>query len=73
MRLVICLLALVAIPAASMSQTADRQALDKITAVVGSEIILASELAGQMQLVALQSGQRPKTDEEMKKFQHDIL
>lgn len=73
MRLVIYLLALTAVPVASIAQTADRQALDRITAVVGSEIILASELAGQMQLVALQSGQRPKTDEEMKLFQRDVL
>jgi peptidyl-prolyl cis-trans isomerase SurA len=73
MRFVLCMLALAAIPAASMSQAGDRQPLDKIAAVVGSEIILGSELAGQMQLVALQSGQRPKTEEEMKKLQREVL
>ena len=51
----------------------DRQPLDKIAAVVGPEVILASELAQQMQLVVLQTGKRPTNDEEMKKFRHDIL
>jgi len=47
--------------------------VDKIAAVVGNEVILASELANQIQLTAFQSGHRPQTEEEMVRFQKQIL
>lgn len=51
----------------------DRQPIDRVVAVVGSEIVLASDLAQQMQLTALQTNRRPKTEDELKKFQRDVL
>lgn len=52
---------------------AERDTIDRIIAVVGDKVILASELASQMQLVALQSKQRPRTQAEMEKLQRDVL
>ncbi|MCP4706555.1 MAG: hypothetical protein GY865_18305, partial [candidate division Zixibacteria bacterium] len=42
-------------------------------AVVGSEPILASELAAQIQLMAIQRGIRPKNEAELVQFQEQIL
>ena len=53
--------------------SAQRETVDEIVAVVGDQVILASELANQIQLIALQSGVRPKNEEELKEFQRDIL
>ena len=50
-----------------------REVVDKIVAVVGDEVILVSEFANQIQLVALQTGQQPRTESEIAKFQKDIL
>jgi peptidyl-prolyl cis-trans isomerase SurA len=47
--------------------------VDKIAVVVGDQVILASELANQLQLTAFQSGQRPKTEEEIRLFQKRVL
>ncbi|MEW5994223.1 MAG: peptidylprolyl isomerase [Candidatus Zixiibacteriota bacterium] len=58
---------------AAINVRAERETVDKIIAVVGDQVILASELAGQMQLLALQTGQRPKTEEELKQFKQDVL
>jgi len=52
---------------------AEREPVDKIIAVVGDQVILASELAGQIQFAALQTGRQPKTEREAKKFQQEIL
>ncbi len=52
---------------------AQRETVDNIVAVVGDQVILASELANQIQLIALQSGVRPKNEEELETFQRDIL
>lgn len=52
---------------------AQRETVDRIVAVVGDKVILASELANQMQLAALQSGRRPKTEKEMVQLQKDVL
>ena len=49
------------------------ETIDKIVVVVGDQVILASELAGQMQMVMLQSGKQPKTEEEITKLQDEIL
>ena len=55
------------------SATAQRETVDKIVAVVGNEVILASELATQVQMFVFQSGQQPKNEEELQKIQNDIL
>jgi len=55
------------------SPRAERDVIDRIVAVVSDEIILASELAGQMQLVALQSSQAPRNQAEAEKLRDEIL
>lgn len=50
-----------------------RETVDRIVAVVGKEVILASELASQIQLVALQTGRQPRTETELEQFQSEIL
>ncbi len=52
---------------------AQREVVDKIMAVVGDEIILVSEFANQLQLVALQTQRKPRTEAEVKKFQEEVL
>ena len=47
--------------------------IEKIVAVVGSDPILASELAAQIQLMAIQRGIRPKDESELVQFQEQIL
>ncbi|MCP4704384.1 MAG: hypothetical protein GY865_07220, partial [candidate division Zixibacteria bacterium] len=47
--------------------------IEQIVAVVGSEPILASELAAQIQLMAIQRGIRPKNEAELVQFQEQIL
>jgi len=51
----------------------EQETVDKIAVVVGSEIILASELASQMQLVAFQTNRRPTTEDDIQKFKVEIL
>ena len=55
------------------SALAEREPVDRIVAVVGNEVILASELATQLQLVALQTGKQPRTPEEVTEFQNSVL
>lgn len=50
-----------------------REVIDRIVAVVGDQVILASELANQMQLAAIQSGQRPQNEAELKELKNEIL
>ena len=52
---------------------AEQETVDKIAVVVGDEIILASELASQMQLVAFQTNTRPTTEDEIQEFQWEVL
>jgi len=47
--------------------------IDGIVAIVGREPIMASELAAQIQLVAIQGGFKPETSEELEKFQAEVL
>ena len=49
------------------------ETVDRIIAVVGDEVVLASELASQLQLYSLQTGQQPKTEAEFEKLQNSIL
>jgi peptidyl-prolyl cis-trans isomerase SurA len=55
------------------SALAEREDIDKIAVIVGDEVILASELAGQIQLYAFQTGRRPQTEEEIEQFQNEVL
>lgn len=50
-----------------------REPIDKIIAIAGPDIILGSELAQQMQLVALQTNRRPRTPQEIAAFQKEVL
>ena len=52
---------------------AQRETVDKIAVVVGDDIILASELANQIQMAAFQSGRRPETEKEIREFQQVVL
>ena len=63
------LLGLLAVP----TVRSERDVIDKIIVVVGDRVILASELASQIQLYAFQSGIQPKTEAEIQKLQEDIL
>jgi peptidyl-prolyl cis-trans isomerase SurA len=49
------------------------ETVDKIAAVVGDDVILASELANQVQLTVFQSGRRPTSEEEVRTLQQQIL
>ncbi|MFZ5979430.1 MAG: peptidylprolyl isomerase [Candidatus Zixiibacteriota bacterium] len=55
------------------SVPAQRETVDKIVAVVGNEVILASELATQVQMYVFQTGQQPKNETDLQKIQKDIL
>ncbi len=59
--------------ATALAGAAERETVDKIIAVVGDRVILASELTGQVQLAALQSGHQPKTEAELEKLKTEIL
>ena len=50
-----------------------RETVDEIAAVVGNKVILVSEVAGQVQLIALQSGRQPKNQEELEQLKNDVL
>ena len=50
-----------------------RETVDKIAVVVGNVIILASEVASSMQRLVLQTGERPKTEEEAQKLRDQVL
>ena len=52
---------------------AQREVVDKIVAVVGDQVILASELANQIQMIAFQSGKQPRTEKELVELQENIL
>jgi peptidyl-prolyl cis-trans isomerase SurA len=52
---------------------AKRDVVDQIAVIVEDQVILASEIASQMQMIALQTGQQPKTDAEAKAFQQRVI
>jgi len=49
------------------------ETIEKIAAVVGNDPILASEVAAQIQLMAIQRGIRPKSEAELRDMQKRIL
>lgn len=61
-----------AAPALTHAQ-AQREVVDRIVAVVGNEVILATELANQLQVVAFQTGRRPSSEREIKAFRDEVL
>jgi peptidyl-prolyl cis-trans isomerase SurA len=50
-----------------------QEPIESIIAIVGDEPISSSELAAQIQLMAIQEGIRPKNEAELKKFRDDVL
>lgn len=72
MGLALCLI-LTAAGAASALPADSADTVDKIAVVVGDEVILASELANQIQMVAFQTGQRPEGAEQIARFQEQVL
>lgn len=52
---------------------AEREVVDQIAVVVEDRVILASEIASQMQMIALQTGKQPKNEAEMKEFQARVI
>ncbi len=69
-RIVLSILGILLIACPTWAQ---RQTVDKIVAVVGDEVILASELASQVQLAILQSGQQPKSQAEVDTLKSQLL
>ncbi len=57
----------------ALSVSGQREAVDRIAAVVGDQVILASELAGQIQLIGLQTGRHPQTEQELETFNREVL
>ncbi len=55
------------------SSGAQRETIDRIAVVVGSEVVLASEITSQVQLYALQSGRRPQNEQELKELENQIV
>jgi peptidyl-prolyl cis-trans isomerase SurA len=66
-------LTLLALFWASSAVFAQRETVDKIVAVVGDQVILASELAGQIQFTALQSGRQPRSEREVEELRNEVL
>ncbi|MDX9858514.1 MAG: peptidylprolyl isomerase [candidate division Zixibacteria bacterium] len=71
-RLLICALSAILTAPVAYAQE-KRETIDRIIAVVGDEAILASELASQLQLYTLQTGEQPKTEREFERLRDDIL
>ncbi len=63
------------VPAAtqSLGDMEERQVIDRIAAVVGDRVILASELAGQLQMLFVQSGQRPRNEAQLDSLKEMVL
>ncbi len=57
----------------AVSAEAEREAVDRIVAVVDDRVILASELASQAQLIVLQGGQQPGNEQELMQLNSDVL
>ena len=62
-----------ALSMAAAAGRAEREPVDKIIAIVGDQLILASELAGQIQFEALQTGREPRSERELEAFQQEVL
>ncbi|MFH1686712.1 MAG: peptidylprolyl isomerase [bacterium] len=67
------ILALVAALGFGRAGLAQREAVDRIVAVVGDEVILASELGSQVQWYVFQTKQQPQTESELQELHLEIL
>jgi peptidyl-prolyl cis-trans isomerase SurA len=65
----IILLIILTLPSLSLAA----ESIEGIIAIVGNEPIMISELAAQMQLLAIQRGLKPETQEEIDLFQQEVL
>ena len=52
---------------------AEKEIVDRVVAVVGDQVILASEMASQLQMASLRYGKRFNSEAEMSAFRDDIL
>jgi len=52
---------------------AERETVDRIIAIVGDKVILASELASQIHLLTLQTGRHPKNEQELQQLNNEVL
>ena len=52
---------------------AQRETVDRIVAVVGDEIILASELASQIQFNVFQGGEEPKSEADLEELRNQVM
>ncbi|MFH2049729.1 MAG: peptidylprolyl isomerase, partial [bacterium] len=50
-----------------------REVVDKIVAVVGDKVILASEVATQTQMMAMQMQKKPSTEKEVEELQKQVI
>jgi peptidyl-prolyl cis-trans isomerase SurA len=73
MKRIFILCAFIGATALNAAAQQNPEVIDRIIAVVGEEVILASELGGQMQMYALQTGEEPKTQTEFDKLRGQIL
>jgi peptidyl-prolyl cis-trans isomerase SurA len=68
-----CCILLICLTLAVIDIAPAQEAVENIVAIVGREPILTSELAAQIQLLAIQRGIRPKDQEELRQFQEQVL
>jgi peptidyl-prolyl cis-trans isomerase SurA len=57
----------------SQAATPEPETLDRIIAIVGNEVILASELSAQMQMISLQTGRKPTSEAEVIQLRDRLL
>lgn len=60
-------------PTVALSGVENAEPLERIVARVGAYPILVSELATQIQLIAMQNGFKPQSESEVQRFQQDVL
>lgn len=70
MKKIFCFILILGLSSTVFSQ---REVVDKISVVVGSEVILASEIANQLQMYVLQSGKKISSEEELEEIQNKII
>ena len=70
-KILFCFIVLILILTSSVFS--QREVVDKISVVVGSEVILASEIANQLQMYVLQTGQKISSEKELEELQDKII
>jgi peptidyl-prolyl cis-trans isomerase SurA len=69
----LCLITVISSATALFAGVNEAEPLEKIVARVGAYPILVSELATQVQMIAMQNGFQPKTERELQEFQETVL